>query len=100
MEKERKKNGEMRGWREKLCQGLDLMPDVFSGESLLEIRAARLLTLRGGGRILMYTPEQIEIALKRGRVLIVGESLVCLAYHADAIEIEGKIRSIGFEEER
>lgn len=100
MGKERKKSRERCGWREKLCQSFDLLPDTFSGESFIEIRSDRVLTLRGGGEILVYIPERIEISLRRGKAVIEGTDLVCLAYHADAIEIEGKIHSVVFEGER
>ena len=97
-ERDAKKEKERIGWRERLCRELDLVPDVCAGESLIEIRSSRLLTLWGGGRLLVYTPEQICVAMKRGRISVVGERLICTAYHVDAIEIEGRISSVCFEE--
>lgn len=95
---EEKREEERLGWRERICRGLDIVPDVWAGESLIEIRSRRLLTLRGSGRLLVYTPEQICVAMKRGNIVILGTGLVCTAYHIDAIEIEGRIGSVCFEE--
>ena len=99
MEKEQSEKGGKARLRDRLCRSLDLLPDVFSGECLVEIRAGRVLTLYGGGRILAYTPEQIEVSLKSGSLCVIGTDLVCLSYHVDAIEIEGKIISVSFKEE-
>ena len=95
----RDKETERGRWRERLCRSLDLLPDCLSGESLIEIRGRGLLRLRGGGKILLYTPQRICIALKRGRLSIKGARLVCIAYHAETVEIEGEIGSVSFEEE-
>ena len=99
MEKDHKEEKERIGWRERVCRSLDIVPDVCAGASLIEIRAGRLLTVCGGGRLLVYTPEQIRIAMKRGSISILGERLVCTTYHVDAIEVEGRIDSVRFEEE-
>ena len=62
MEKKKKlRSEEERGLRERLCRALDLAPDCFSGECLVELRGRYAATVRGGGRILLYTPEEIRI---------------------------------------
>ena len=88
-----------KGLRERLCQALDLAPDCFSGECLVELRGRYAVTVRGGGRILLYTPEEIRIALCRGCLCVVGERLVCSSYYVGAVGIEGLIGGIFFEEE-
>lgn len=84
---------------QRLCRALDLSADCLPGEGLVEIRGRGSVTLRGGGRILTYTAEEIRIALKRGSLRIEGQELVCTSYHAEAIGVEGLIRRVCFEED-
>ena len=92
MEKERE------GLREKLLRVLDLPADTLPEGWLLEVRGGRELTVRGCGSILTYTPEQIRLRLSSCVLVIDGSQLCCVAYHAEAVRVEGNIRQIGFEE--
>ncbi len=98
----RKKGGEAErekaDLREKLSKHLDIPPDVFPGESLVEIRGRGSVTVRGGGKILAYTPEEIRIALKRGCLSVQGRRLICTSYYVGAVGIDGCICRISFEE--
>ncbi|MBE6547150.1 MAG: hypothetical protein E7668_06930 [Ruminococcaceae bacterium] len=93
---ERKK--EQMGVRERLSKSLDIPPDLFGGQSLLELRGRESITLKGCGKILLYTPEEIRIALKKGCLRVCGKRLVCTSYHAGAVGIDGEIGGISFEE--
>ena len=95
---ERAKKERDAGIRERLCQRLDLPPDFFSGEVTLELRGRNALSVRGGGKILLYTPGEIRIALPKDILSILGSRLVCISYHTDAIGVEGQIDRISFEE--
>ena len=86
--------------RERLCRHLDIPPDFFGGESLVEIRGRGSVTVKGGGRILLYTPEEIRIALAKSVLSIGGEGLVCTSYYPGAIGVEGRIFQVSFEEEK
>lgn len=97
--REKKNAREERGLRERLCQALDLVPDSLPRESLVELRGRNAMTVRGGGKILLYTPEEIRISLKRGCLSVVGKRLVCTSYYVGAVGIEGLICRISFEEE-
>ena len=97
--RENDRGAERKALRERLCQALDLAPDCFSGECLVEMRGRYAVTVRGGGRIQLYTPEEIRIALGRGSLCVVGERLVCSSYYVGAVGIEGLIGGIFFEEE-
>ena len=83
--------------RERVNRALDIPPDVFGGESLIELRGRNSVSIGGGGRILLYTPEEIRIELKRGCVSIVGKRLGCTSYHAGSVGIDGYICEIRFE---
>ena len=86
------------GFREKLCKSLDIPPDLFPGQSFLELRGRGSMTLKGCGKILLYTPEKIRVGLKQGSLTVCGKRLVCISYHAGAVGIDGEIDGISFEE--
>ena len=89
---------ERRSLRERICQGLDIVPDCLPGECMVELRGRHAVTVSGGGKILLYTPEKIRIALKRGVLCVVGQRLVCTSYYVGAVGIEGLICGVSFEE--
>ena len=93
--KEPKKREEL---RERLCRHLDLAPDFFSGSGLVEIRGRGEVTVRGGGRILLYTPSEIRIAMGCDTLSIAGEDLICTSYYQGAIGVGGRIVGVRFEE--
>ena len=86
------------GWRERLCQRLDLPPDVLPGEGLVEIRGRYALCVSGCGKILTYTPDVICVAMGRGCLRIEGKRLICTSYHAGAVGVDGLICRVSFEE--
>ena len=83
---------------ERFLRALDAEPDIAFGGSLIEIRGRGALTLNGGGRILDYDDRVIRIALKHGALAIKGRRLVCAAFCAGRVRIEGVIESVSFEE--
>ncbi len=88
------------GLREKLCKNLDIPPDLLPGAGLVEIRGQNAVMVKGCGRILVYTSDEIRVALKKGYLRICGKRLVCTSYYAGAIGIEGLICGVLFEEEK
>ena len=84
---------------ERLCRALDIPPDALPRGGMIEIRGEASVTVRGGGRILEYTPKLIRIAYGRGEARIEGCGLVCVSYHADAVCVEGRILRIELLEE-
>lgn len=93
---EKKQEGERR-FRERLRERLDLSADLFEG-SFVELRGRGSVTVRGGGRILLYTPTKIRIAMSGFVLSILGERLVCTSYYRGAVGVDGKILGISFEE--
>ncbi len=94
------RNDKERGgnFRERLSRRLDLVPDLLGKEGLVEIRGRGAVTVRGGGKILLYTPEEIRISMPRCVLLIRGEGLVCTSYFQGAVGVDGKIGGVFFEE--
>ena len=95
-EKEKRERG---GLREKLLHALDLPADTLPGGWMIEMRGRHEITVRGCGKILAYMPEQIHLSLPHCVLSVRGCRLCCIAYHADAVSVEGVIRQIAFEEE-
>ena len=99
MRHKKKQGDEKESLRERLCRGLDIVPDLLPGAGLIEIRGRNAMTVSGCGRILHYTPEEIRIRLKEGILSICGKRLSCTSYHAGAVGIDGYICRVSFEEE-
>lgn len=81
---------------ERICRALDIKPDAAFGGSLIEIRGRGSITVRGGGRILKYTENEIRLELRKSVLSVCGKRLVCITYYAGAVGIEGRIDSVCF----
>lgn len=98
MKKKRKEsNGEQMS--ERLCRYLDITPDGYSREGMIELRGRNSMKLHGRGRILSYTPEEIKIKLKKDCLTVRGKRLYCASFYKDSVGIEGLISDISFCEE-
>lgn len=84
--------------RERLCHTLDIQPDIFLGGTLVEIRGRNAVTVRGGGRITVYTEEEIRLLTREGAVSIRGRRLCCSSYCKGTVSVDGRISSVSFEE--
>ena len=86
--------------RERLCRLLDLSPEALSFGQTVEIQGRGFVKIRGGGAILLYTPEEIRIALSRRGdfVSVRGSRLSCAAYNRGALGVEGQIDAVSFGE--
>ena len=100
MEKENKRGGrdDRADLKERFCRSLDLLPDAIGKDCVLEIRGRNYVSVREGGGILLYTPEQVKIKIPRGAVSVYGRRLCCTSYSAGAVGIEGYIDRVAFEE--
>lgn len=83
---------------ERICRRLDIMPESISRTPYIELHGRTLLKIRDGGRILLYTPERIRIALARGggTIMVIGSGLSCSFYNMGAVGIEGNIDTLTF----
>ena len=87
------------GWRERVNRALDIPPDLWPHGTLIEIRGRESMTVRGGGKILVYTPERICLALGEGVLSVCGRRLFCTSYCVGAIGIDGQIDDVRFAED-
>lgn len=91
-------NKDKLGLGERISKMLDISPEIFSKESVIELHGQSLLKIRGGGRILLYTPDEIRVELRRGKrfVSVCGRDLCCNSYNMGVVGIGGRIYSITF----
>ena len=85
---------------ERLCRLLDIPTDSLPFGYSMEIQGRSLLKLRGGGRITLYTPDEIRVALPRASgctLSVKGARLSCVSYNKGTLGIEGCILSVSFE---
>ncbi len=62
-----------------------------------EMQGCRQLTLQGCEKILEYGNRRIRLALRDPdacEITVLGEELICLSYHPDAVVVEGRIYHI------
>ena len=85
---------------ERICRVIDLPPESLSRAPHIEIHGRTVIKIHDGGKILLYTPERIRIALpqKNGIISVLGENLRCVFYNFGAVGIEGIIGSVCFED--
>ena len=85
---------------ERLCRLLDIPTDSLPFGYSMEIQGRSLLKLRGGGRITLYTPDEIRVELPRASgctLSVKGARLSCVSYNKGTLGIEGCILSVSFE---
>ncbi|MBE6706053.1 MAG: hypothetical protein E7577_00245 [Ruminococcaceae bacterium] len=85
--------------RERLCHEFDIKPDIFLGETLIELRGRNSLTVRGGGGITAYGDKEIRFKLREGELSVKGERLACASFEKGAAVVDGNIFSVSFEED-
>ena len=69
--KKKRREGKNIEMSERLCRYLDITPDGYSEEGLIELRGRNYMKLHGRGKILSYTPEEIKIKLKTSKDVMV-----------------------------
>ncbi|MBQ8331463.1 MAG: YabP/YqfC family sporulation protein [Clostridia bacterium] len=95
--REEVRRGERAGIRERMTKSLDLPPDLLGG-GWIEIRGRNEVTVKGCGKILLYTPEEIRVGFGKDCLSVRGKRLVCTSYYVGAVGIEGYICGLSFEE--
>jgi sporulation protein YqfC len=86
-----------------LAVKLDLPADLTGDGLRLDMRGRNTLTVHGCRRILDVSPCEVRLALKASTLTVQGCRLICTAYLAGAVGIEGRISAISFldgEEDR
>ncbi len=95
--KQKNRAEERAGFKERLCHTLDIQPDIFPRGTFVEIRGRNSVTVKGGGRITLYTEEEIRLVLGEGELCVRGKRLCCSAYCRGATVIDGYVSSVDFE---
>ncbi len=79
-----------------LAVKLDMPADTLDGGIRLDLRGRNTLTVHGCRGILHFSPEEICLDLGDCTLSVGGSRLICTAYLAGAVGIEGCICSIRF----
>ena len=66
-------------------------------EPLVVIRGQGEMTVYGCRKILLYTPQEIRLSLRKRSFCITGESLCCTSFSGGAVTVEGRIESVRYE---
>lgn len=80
----------------RICKSLDISSDILPYGSLCQLKGRSELLLTGCNKILIYTPEEIKIALHRDVMSVSGKKLLCISYHKGEIGISGEINCLSF----
>lgn len=94
----KKHDGDGRSFSEKMCNYLDIQPDVLPHGTLVELRGRTSVTLRGCGRVTEYGDGLICFAVRDGEICVCGERLSCTSYRIGSAVVEGFINSVHFRE--
>lgn len=81
-----------------LAVRLDVPADVTGGGLRLDLRGRNTLTVHGCTRILDFSPCEVRLALQDGTLTVRGCRLICTAYLAGAVGIEGHICCMEFHD--
>lgn len=95
MSKDRKKD-EKRGFFEYLAVRVDADGDSIAGDVYIEMRGKNSLLVKGCKRILGYSPEAVELEIKKDKLRVKGKRLVCTSFHGGSVSVEGVIDSLAF----
>ena len=79
-----------------LAVKLDIPADLSERGLRLDMRGRHTLTVHGCQRILDFTPCEVRLAVKDATLTVSGRRLICTAYLAGAVGIEGYICGITF----
>ena len=92
----RENRTERRSFAEWLAVKLDVPADLTGDGLRLDMRGRHTLTVHGCKRILNFTPCEVRLALKDSTLTVSGQRLICTAYLAGAVGIEGLVCGISF----
>ena len=83
---------------ERLRSALDIEADTLPYGTLVEIRGRGSVTLRGCGRVIVYTDREMRFLCHRGQICVRGRRLFCSSYCTGTAVIDGVIDGVTFEE--
>ena len=83
-----------RGLGEDIADRLDLPGEALLGSAKLTLTANRRALVENHCGILEYGPEQIQVSVKRGKIVLRGSNLRLTAMNKGALLICGKLQSV------
>ena len=86
-----------RGLGEDIADRLDLPGEALLGSAKLTLTANRRTLIENHCGILKYGPEQIQISVKRGKIVLRGSDLRLAAMNKGELLICGKLQSVEWE---
>ena len=92
----RKENDRRPTLPEWLAVKLDIPADVTGDGLRLDMRGRHTLMVHGCRKILDFTPCEVRLALRDATLTVSGRRLICTAYLAGAVGIEGYICAVTF----
>ncbi len=66
-------------------------------EPLIVLRGQHELTVYGCRKILLYTPPEIRLSMRKRQLCIFGKALSCTSFSGGAVTVEGMIEAIRYE---
>jgi sporulation protein YqfC len=81
-----------------LSKRLDIPSDLWTGGMRMELRGRNSMVIHGCHRIVGYRPDEVRLRMKGCIVVVRGQRLGCISYLAGAVELNGQIDSLCFEE--
>jgi sporulation protein YqfC len=88
--------GERPSRAEWLAVKLDIPADVTGGGLRVDLRGRNNLTVHGCRRILDFSPCEIKLEMEDAILTVCGCRLICTAYLADAVGVDGYVCSLTF----
>lgn len=82
---------------EDIADRLDLPGEALLGSAKLTLTANRRALIENHCGILEYGPEQIQVSVKRGKIVLRGNDLKLEAMNKEELLICGKLQSVEWE---
>lgn len=79
-----------------LAVKLDVPADVTGGGLRVDLRGRNSLTVHGCRRILDFSACEVKLELEDAILTVCGCRLICTAYLADAVGVDGYVCSLSF----
>lgn len=86
------------GIKKRISDALDLPGDIVLNLPRIVITGSIALFIENHRGIVEYTPDKVRLNMGEGALIVKGEDLLIKSLIADEATIEGRIKSIEFED--
>ncbi len=90
------KNGKLSDFTIQMTEKLELPKDVMLGAVLLHLTGQSQVEIENFKNIISFSENQIQLAVKNGKIEINGQGLDIVYYSYDELKITGKIHNINY----